>query len=502
MKILNAAQTRAADAYTIANEPISSIDLMERASATCYEKIRSIFPSQQHYTVFCGTGNNGGDGLVIARLLANQGCHVEVIIVCFSDRFSGEHLHNARRLQSCPGVKITHVHTGSDLPPLHTESVIIDALVGNGIARPLEGLLKETVAFINQHSSFCISIDLPSGLSGEADHAEKDAIIEADLTLTFQTVKLNFLLPDFERFVGQWVVLDIGLDTDFINKQECIYHLVDEEIIRSLYKKRRDFAHKGIFGHSLIIAGSYGKMGAAVLSAKAALRSGAGLVSAYVPRCGYTILQTAVPEIMVETGSSENELTDCISLDNYTSIGIGPGIGTATPTQNMVLALLKNQKPMVLDADALNILSQTQSIERLPKGCLITPHLKEFDRLFGRSSSAHERLQKQLEASKSLGVYIVLKGRYTSLSTPEGKVYFNPTGNPGMATAGSGDVLTGILTGLLSQSYSPSEAGILGVYIHGLAGDLAREKYGEEALVASDIIEQLGAAYRLIRSDH
>lgn len=500
MKILNAEQIRAADAHTIAHEPISAIDLMERAGVACFKKIRALYPNQQHYTVYCGTGNNGGDGLVIARLLANQGCHVDVVIVCFSDRFSDEHTHNSHRLQHCNGVNVTRVRDSSDLPTIYKESVIIDALVGNGITRPLEGLLKETVAFINRQPNVCISIDLPSGLSGEANHSKADTILEAAVTLTFQTVKLNFLLPDFERFVGRWIVLDIGLSADFIHKLESNYILVDEESVRSLYKKRSAFAHKGTFGHSLIIAGSHGKMGAAILSAKAALRSGSGLVSAYIPSCGYTVLQTSNPEVMVETSASENVLSEPITLEKYTAIGIGPGIGTATPTATMVQALMQNEKPMVIDADALNILSQTQSIKQLPKKCLLTPHLKEFDRLFGPSSSSHERLQKQLEASKSLGVYIVLKGRYTCLSTPEGKAYFNPTGNPGMATAGSGDVLTGIVTGLLSQSYSPFEAGVLGIYLHGVAGDLAKEKYSEEALIASDIIEHLGAAYKLIQS--
>lgn len=501
MKVLSAQQIRAADAYTINNEPITSLDLMERASRACTEKIIEIYNNSQLFVVFCGIGNNGGDGLVIARLLHEQGKSVEVYLVEFSNSPSPDNLENQNRLASI-GVSIHHIKDADQITIPDTNAVIIDALVGTGLTRPLEGMLLETVKLINQWNCPKIAVDLPSGLYTDEDNAgHLDSIFKADVTLSFEVPKINFFLPSMHPYVGHWVLLDIGLNKTFIDKQESSYTLVDAAIAGSIYRERSPFDHKGTFGHALIAAGSRGKIGAALLSASSCLRSGAGLVSAFVPNCGYEIMQTALPEAMVITSESRAELMQQIDYSPYTAIGTGPGIGKTEDTKAFLRDLiLTAEASLTLDADALNIIAEEKWHIDLPENSLLTPHVKEFERLFGASDSCFQRLQKQREASQKYKVFILLKGRNSSFSTPDGHVFFNSTGNPGMATAGSGDVLTGLITGLRAQGYSAQHAGILGMYIHGLAGDLALQNQSMESLIASDLIKSFGEAFNTISS--
>ncbi|MDX2359500.1 MAG: NAD(P)H-hydrate dehydratase [Crocinitomicaceae bacterium] len=504
MKILTASQIRAVDAHTIQHEPITSVDLMERASSACVNKITSLFPTPQHFSIFCGTGNNGGDGLAIARLLNDHGFTVDVFLVHFSKHQSEDNKVNLGRIKDSPNINLIHLYEGDKLPVLNQKSLVVDALIGTGVTRPLTGLLKEVVDHLNKHSTKTVSIDVPSGLRCDGGLTPLNStIVQASITLSFKPAKLSFLLPDSASFVGTLYLLDIGLDQHFIDSQESPYSLFEKEGAKEQLHKRAPFSHKGTFGHSLIIAGSYGKIGAAVLSAKACLRSGSGLVSAYIPSCGYGIIQSSLPEVMVHTSETPLHLSGNLDFTPYNSIGIGPGIGQ----DNDTLALLKHliqtvQNPLVIDADALNLIAENKDLlSSIPDNSILTPHVKEFDRVFGICAGSFDRLQVQQGASIKYNIYIVLKGKYSSISCPDGSVYFNTTGNPGMATAGSGDALTGVITGFLGQGYTAKQSALLGAYLHGLAGDLAKETVGEEGMIASDIIQHLGVAQKDIREN-
>jgi len=502
MKVLSSSQIREADQYTMQHEPIASIDLMERASSACVTHLLELFPNTKHYSIYCGTGNNGGDGLAVARLLSEKNISVDVFLVRFSQNLSEDNETNLERLKKT-AVSVQEVSSVQELDPVSKNSIIVDALVGTGLTRPLTGLLLDVVTFINQANCTRVAIDIPSGMFCDLDNASSlGAIFKADITLSFEVPKLNFLLPSLHPYVGRWYLLDIGLDKPFLHSQTSPYELVDATIISSIIKKRGAFAHKGTFGHGLIVAGSYGKMGAAVLSSFACLKSGVGLISAFIPSCGYGILQTAIPEVMVHCSVTESELSGEIDYAPYTSIGLGPGIGQTQQTKEMVAQLIQQATvPLVVDADALNILGQEKGLlSQLPKGSILTPHLKEFERLFGKTNSCFKRLQLQRKEAQRLKVYILLKGKNSSIACPDGTVYFNNTGNPGMATAGSGDVLTGILTALRCQGYTALESCILGTHIHGLAGDTYAAKSAQESLTASDLIDNLGNAFNAARS--
>lgn len=500
MKILSVDQIRAADAYTIAHEPIASHDLMERAGKRCFEKIINLFPNEQCFTIFCGTGNNGGDGLVIARLLQIAGKDVSVNIIRFSPNESDDFTVIFQRL-------IELNDTFQDITEVGDiklqDGVIIDALLGSGVTRKASGLLAETIAVVNSCKSPIVAIDFPSGIFGAKNTNDNRRVaIKATITLTFQVPKLPFFLPENYENIGDWYLLDIGLHPDFIANQSTDYEMIDRGIINGLIQKRTPFDHKGTFGHALLIGGSHGKIGAIILSAEACLRSGAGLLTVYAPSCGYDILQERIPEAMVITAEGQNELSGEIPALKYSAIGVGPGIGTLPSTQLFIDALLKgSDKPLVIDADALNIIAQNSWLDLIPKGSVLTPHPKEFERLFGQTESSEERVELLRIKAKALQLVILLKGRYTAIATPDGKVFFNTTGNPGMGTAGSGDVLTGIITGLIAQGYSPANASILGVHLHGLAGDLATKELGTEAVIASDIIAHIGPAYKILHHE-
>ncbi|MFV0606708.1 MAG: NAD(P)H-hydrate dehydratase [Niabella sp.] len=499
MKLLNAAQIRQWDQYTIEYEPVSSIQLMERASKACTRWILQNMLANQFY-IFCGKGNNGGDGLAIARLLKQAGkqCRVYVIQpeLKGSDDFNAnfEHLHQQR------DVPITLLKSETEYPAVPQEAIIIDALFGTGLNRPLDGNIAALVKHINLCSSPVISIDIPSGMLSDESRAN-NTVIKATHTLTFQCLKLAFLLPENEPFIGQIHILDINLHPDYIETIDSNFQLINKAVCKSILKPRKLFAHKGNYGHALMMAGSYGKMGAAVLSTKACLTSGAGLVTAHVPECGVTILQTSVPEAMC----SIDEHQHCLShlpedMKKYTSIGVGPGLGNSTETVQFIEKLIKQSThPLVLDADALNIIAGHQSLlEHLPAGSILTPHPKEFERLFGGGLNDFQKIELAVKKSKELNIIVVLKGHHTFIATPNAGLWFNITGNPGMATGGSGDVLTGLITGLLAQGYTSAEAAITSVFLHGLSGDLAADTHSMEAMIASNIIEMMGKAFMAV----
>ncbi|MEP7372835.1 MAG: NAD(P)H-hydrate dehydratase [Chitinophagaceae bacterium] len=497
MKLFSAEEIRLWDQYTIQHEPISSINLMERAAAQCADWLKHNNYTNKSFHIFCGKGNNGGDGLAIARMLSERKMTVTVHILEFGHKGTDDFQINLARLHQYPGILIRFIQTEENFHGLSKDDVVIDALFGSGLNRGLDGVTAKLVKHINDSCCTIISIDVPSGLFTDKS-SKGEVVIKADHTLSFQCYKLAFLAAENSVFVGEIHILDIGLHPDFYPSVFTKYELTDDTLIHSIYKPRNNFGHKGNFGHALIVAGSYGKIGAAVLSAKACLRSGAGLLSCHIPKCGYDIMQTALPEAMVMTDFNSSFITKIDDdLAKYEAIGAGPGIGVASETKMMLKEILAGAgKPLVLDADALNIIaSQKDLLKLIPAGSILTPHLKEFERLFGESENEFERIERALKKALELNLIIVVKGHHTLIASPDGKAFFNSTGNAGMATAGSGDTLTGILTGLLAQRYSSVDTAILGVYIHGMAGDLAVKKLSKEAMIAGDIIDHLPEAF-------
>ncbi len=490
MKVLSAEQIHQWDAFTISNEPINSIDLMERAARKCTEWIEKKYINKK-IKIFCGKGNNGGDGLAIARQLTEQDLFANVYILEFGAAGTDDFQANLSRLHSLP-VPIHFIQHADFFPLIDKTDIIIDTLYGSGLNRPLEGLSNQLVQHINHSGAVIVSVDLPSGMFADKP-TDKESVIKANHTLTFQTLKMCFLFPENEEFFGEVLVLDIGLHPGFLETASSVYELTDGQFISHIYKPRKQFSHKGTYGHAGIIAGEKGKMGAAILCSKACLHSGAGLVSAFVPSEQFAILQTAVPEVMVQ---SQEEI-DTLEWAKYTTIGIGPGIGTSEDSARLIQEVLAHyNKPMVIDADGLNILSANEELlSELPPGSILSPHPKEFERLFGHSNNHIERIQTARLQAQKLFVYIIVKGHYSFVACPDGEVYFNTTGNAGMATGGSGDVLTGILTGLLAQNYSSKETCLLGMYLHGLAGDIAAKLVSQEALSAGDLINYIGKAF-------
>ena len=503
MKIFSTAQIAKIDQFTILNEPIDDIDLMERAAKTIADYLIDESGFKGEVVVFCGPGNNGGDGLAVARMLADvkDRFRVTVVIVDFGKGLKGSPEINLNRLREQKKTNIEFVNSLSDLPNLSGVRLVIDALFGSGLNRPLAGLVVGIVKAINESKSKVLSIDIPSGLMGENNAGNiSECIVKADQTITFQFPKLSFLFAENEAYIGDLRIHDIGLHPRAISETPTSYYLLDDAELVKLVKPRGKFSHKGNYGHALLVSGSYGKMGAAVLGSKACLRSGVGLLTTHVPCRGYEILQTAIPEAIMSIDESDLMFTGVCKLEDYSAIGVGPGIGQKVNTvRGLKKLIVEARQPVVFDADALNILGQNREwLNQLPEGSVLTPHPKEFERMAGNTESGYDRMKIAIEFAKNYKVILVVKGAYTMVLNPEGEVWFNTTGNPGMATAGSGDVLTGIILALLAQGYSSFDAARIGVYVHGLAGDIAAARRGYEALIASDIIENLGEAFKLI----
>ncbi len=497
LKIFSVQQIRKADQYTILHEPVLSIDLMERAAAACCNWIKTHFTTQELFFIFCGSGNNGGDGLAIARLLLTAGCQVQVYVVGGETNATQDFQENKKRLSAKDLSLVRQLYSVNDFPSLPAGAILIDALFGTGLSRAPEGLFADLIHYINAAATTVIAIDIPSGLQADQHSDFTTAIIQANYTLSFQFPKLAFFFPENALYVGEWTVLDIGLSQTFIEEEPATTFFITETFVKTLLHKRPKFSHKGSFGHALLVSGSYGKMGAAVLATKACLRSGVGLLTVHIPVCGYEIVQTTDPEAMAAVDSGEHYMRDEIQTDAFHAIGIGPGLGMHPDTQTAVRYLLANStKPVVIDADALNSISQQREEEKtIPANAILTPHLKEFARLAGETANDFSRHALQIAFSRKHQVYLVLKGAHTCITTPEGETYFNTSGNPGMAKGGSGDVLTGILTSLLAQGYSQKETCLLGVFLHGLAGDLAKKDLGETSMLAGDLIRYIPKAF-------
>jgi hydroxyethylthiazole kinase-like uncharacterized protein yjeF len=490
--VYNSTIMREWDAFTILNEPLSSVELMERAAQVCSDWISSNIGKDNSIAIVCGNGNNGGDGLVLARLLFLQNYNVQVFIEKDSNR-STENKIQLERLKNLVEIKISEIEH-NQLPDFQKFTVLIDCIFGTGLTRSLDGFWKSVLNAINQAKIEIISIDLPSGLFAEPEITFKPNLentIKAKITLAIQAPKLSMLLADWGNFCGRVFVLDIGLDSKFVKENLCLFQYIGEIDILGKFKVRERVSHKGTYGHALIVAGNIGKCGAAILSSKSCISSGAGLVTLYTRAICSISVHAGVPEIMIQTKK------DVLNLETYSSIAIGPGIGTGDEQLSLLKKIIINAKcPLLLDADALTLISKESENLNLPSSTIITPHPKEFERLAGSTINSYDRLQKAIKLAIEKNITVILKDAVTAICSPDGTCYFNSTGNPGMATAGSGDVLTGVISAFLAQGYSPLDACILGVYCHGKAGDYAAKNLSTTGMKAGDIIDNLNLVFK------
>ncbi|MBO4215191.1 MAG: NAD(P)H-hydrate dehydratase [Bacteroidaceae bacterium] len=514
MKILSASQLKVVDAYTIEHEPISSTNLMERASRAIADKIRSHWSIDTPVKIFAGPGNNGGDALAIARMLGETNYKVYVYLFNTSDSLSADCQINKQRLidfqdvkQNTMGVRnveLVEVTSQFTPPKLEEGDLVVDGLFGTGLSRPLNGGFASVVKYINSSPATVVSIDIPSGLMCEDNtYNVMNHIVKANYTFTLQYPKLAFFFAENEQYVGQWEVLDIGVKDPMTEETHTSYYFTEQSDLRPMLKLRSKFAHKGTVGHALLIAGKRGMAGAAILAARACMRSGAGKLTVRVPEHNVRIMQEAVPEAILNIDVDQNCFSQSFDTSEFDAMAIGPGIGTSSYTVQAFIEQVSMTKcPMVIDADALNILGSHRGwITQLPRRCILTPHKKELFGLISTTRNSYEELERTRELAARQQVYIVIKGAYSAIVTPEGNVYFNSTGNPGMATAGAGDVLTGVIVSLLAQGYVPEVAARLGVYLHGLAGDLAAEDLSYEGVISSDLVEYLPKAFKTLRSN-
>lgn len=496
MKIFTAAQLKACDQATI-QSGTTSIHLMERASSACAGWIKNEFRYISRFYVFCGTGNNGGDGFAIARMLHDDGFDVEVFVDKKNQDFSEDAQVNFKRLKKINSIRIRDFYEVNHLN--WDNAAVIDAVFGYGLNRPVEGRIETLINRINQLNVPKIAIDLPSGLFADQIPEDEQSILNADVTLTFQFYKRSFLHPETGAHCGRIVVLDIGLDEKFIQNTDTNYNTIDEGLIHTIYRSRKAFSHKGTYGKSILVGGSYGKAGAVMMATEAALRTGSGLTFTMAPNCANFVLQTRIPEAMfIQSG---DQYIDKIMIQDKAVYGIGPGLGKEESTVTALFDFLKNSRhPTVLDADALNILAEHQQLNLIPEFSVITPHPLEFERLFGKTKNSFERLELARQKSAEMQIYIVLKDHHTAVITPAGAVFYNITGNAGLAKGGSGDALTGIITSLMAQQYETENACIFGVWLHGKAGDLAASEKSEEAMLPTDLIANIGNVFHYLKA--
>ncbi len=496
MKFFTAEQLYAADKFTIEKQQISSNDLMERAAIQIFNWLHlRMQGAQVKIHLFCGIGNNGGDGMALARHLKEHGYNIEVNVVNYSDKRSKDFLINLDRLKERK-IWPHFMESDAEFPEIGRDDIIVDAIFGIGLNRTPDKWVADLMQNLNNSGAFILAVDIPSGVFMGKPVENQNAVIRANHVLSFQTPKLTFFLPETGIYSNQWEVLDIGLAPEFLLNTEAEFELLGKNEMLAVYIPREKFSHKGTYGHSLIIGGSYGKIGAVSLAAKACLHAGSGLVTAYVPKCGYLPIQTSLPEVMVITDGDENHISS-IEYDILPSvIGIGVGLGVEAETRNAFSKFLEKVKsPLVIDADGLNLLAKNKDLlKKLPSRTVLTPHPKELERLIGTWKDDFDKLKKAKVFSKKYDLILVIKGAHT-ITIYNNKGYINSTGNPGMATAGSGDALTGIITGLIAQGYDTLKAVLFGVYLHGKAGDIAVGHTGYQALTASELIAAIGKAF-------
>ncbi|MGB3591071.1 MAG: NAD(P)H-hydrate dehydratase [Nonlabens sp.] len=496
MKILSADQLSQADASTIEKQQISSIDLMERVATLVFNKIHErLNGAPVPIKVFCGIGKNGGDGLAIARHLIQHGYHVKVFITNCSKSRSPEFLKNYDRIKNVTKDWPVLLSCEEDFPVITEKDFIIDAIFGTGINRPITGWMVGLFEYLNNIPAFTAAIDMPSGLYANQPLENARAVLKADHTFTFQTPKLAFFLPHTGEYVGSFEVINIGLDPEFLSQVKPLAQMINREAAQNMYRARKSFTHKGNYGHVICAGGSLGKMGSIALAAGAAVNSGAGKVTAYIPKHGNLMLQSTVIEAMTVLDPEEYFLSTFDIEIKDPVISIGCGLGLARDSYSaFAKALSYQQKPMVIDADAIHMLAEDKDLlDKVPNGSILTPHDGELVGLLGTWKNDYERLEKAKKFTIKHDLILVLKGAYTITVIGEG-LYVNDSGNPGMATGGSGDVLTGMIASFMAQGYDTLTATAFAIYIHGASADLAAQTYAHEGVKASIISSFVGPA--------
>lgn len=505
MKIFRAEQIKELDVETQQREPISSTNLMERAAWACFQALKPLLNKEEKILVFCGMGNNGGDGLSLTRLLNENGYQASALLIRHSENASSDHQINYRRLRNTFPKNILEIHQNKDLEsiPKRHHTLFIDALLGTGINKKPEGLLAEVIDYINSFSTFTCSIDVPSGLFCDESSASEGSIVKADLVLSFQFPKLAFLLAENADYVKNFQLLDIQLHPDAIARLSTPFHYISRDLITALLKHRSKFSHKGSFGHGLLLAGSRGKSGAALIAAKACLKSGAGLLTVHSTKATVNALLQQLPEAMSIGDTNPDHISEIEKPEKYSAIAFGPGVGMQEDTQRVLKKILQyHSGSLVIDADGLNILAENKTwLTFLPPNTLLTPHVKEFDRLTRQHTSDFERLDSLRKFTARFRCIVILKSAHTAIAMPDGTVFFNSTGNPGLAKAGSGDGLTGLLLGLLCRTYTPAQAALIGVYLHGLSADQCAKKMSQESMLISDVINEFSSAFLELEAD-
>jgi len=496
-KILTRAAVKRIDAATV-ESGTASIDLMENAARAFVDAFLRLYRGDK-ILVLCGPGNNGGDGLAVARLLADKSLDVDVYCLK-SDRYSEGFEINLSRLRE-RNTELRFIRDASELRSSGHANVIVDALYGTGLNKPLAEPAAGVVRWMNAQPAVRISIDVPSGMT-EQPPAISETMVNADHVVAFQIYRAELLLPRDAYSPLSISVVDIGLDEDAVSREATTHFLIEASDVKKMLRERRLFDHKWTYGHALLVAGSRKALGAALLATGACLRSGCGLVTVHTVRSGATALNALHPEAMFSPDAHDEMITGVNVKTKFTAVGIGCGVGRATETSTaLVDVLAKSKVPCVIDADALNLLSEQHGWKALvPKGSVLTPHQKEFDRLAGDQPNDYERMQRQIALAVEMNCVVVVKGAYTRVALPNGLCCFNSTGTPALATAGTGDVLTGLITGLVARGYTSEDAAVIGVYTHGLAGQLAEEKFGIECVKASDVIDALPLAFKQLAS--
>ncbi len=501
MKILAAAQIHLLDQATITEQNLSSLELMNRAAGELARWFYAHFgpPDAPDVLLLCGPGNNGGDGLALARLLHQAGYAVRVACLPAA-RASAD--CQAQRAALPPAVPVADLDP-AHLPHLTAQTLVVDALFGTGLSRPLAGLAAAAVAHLNAAAVCVVAIDVPSGLFADASQPVNSIVVCAAHTVGFGPPKLAYLLPQNADFVGDWHTLDIGLSGAFIAQGATPWHFTDAAAVAGSLPRRPKFSHKGTFGHGLLLAGQKGQVGAAVLAAGAALHGGIGLLTVRVPAVGYAIVQTAVPEALCLPDPQPDHLSTLPDLAPYRAVAIGPGLGQAPASRALLQALLETagERALILDADALNLLgAHRELLALLPENTILTPHPREFERLTEPARDDYHRLALLRDFARRHRCYVVLKGAHSALATPEGAVHFNASGNPGLATGGSGDTLTGVLLALrCDQRLTAFAAARLAVFAHGYAAELAAAATSEIGLRPTEVQRFIGRALEIIQ---
>ena len=493
-KVFKTSDVPLLDRYTIENEKIKSWDLMERAAAAWVTFFNKMCKSDACVNIIAGQGNNGGDGFAIARMLKLQGRQVKVITLNTHHAKSPDCSKNTGLWEEMQG-EVVALNQPSDWLP-SKDTVLIDALFGSGLNRPLSGIYAEFIKYMNQLPNQVFAVDIPSGLMGEDNSQnDRDAIVRADVTLTFQFPKLAFMLPENESFVGDWRVVDIKLSTDAV---PTFWFLTEFSAVQSLLPVPGKFDHKGTNGRGLLVAGSQGMMGAAVLAARGALHSGIGLLHCHVPSSAADIMQIAVPEALLDIDRSAACFSGADDLERYDAIAVGPGLGQCQSSVDALKALLHDWRGrLILDADAINIVAaHPEMLQTLRNHCILTPHFKEFERLAGKCANDFDRINKLSKFAKQYGVYVILKGAYSVVATPDEKLFFNRSGNAGMAKGGCGDVLTGVLLALSAGKMELEQVARVGAFVHGLSADILLEEYGMRSITSGMVADGLGHAWK------